>query len=467
MESLPESLEELVSHGNITGLTAIAALATPDKASIAWSALNSMVPFDVLPHTVIRAMPQIYLNLQSEEYVIERPRLRGVYRASWSNNAMRFAASHELFSTFDKEVISYRVIKGGAMAALAGHWGLRRMGDIDVVIAPEDERRSMVILRELNYFQKIVEGEDSGRNAGFLEGSWNNSQGAVLDLHSISGKAQIFADLFNDPGSIISITQSPLHIPSPELMFALAVWHGRKATAGTDQIQTLLDVGTLLSRVNFVRMKEILLHSNLLDAADYYITSLERLGLSDPVERAYWSHRSVTERIHVARSQSKKILNTAVRMSTFPSVAKRRKLNSVQKRALRCESGIRARAYQLWSNAGQLRPLERLMHTRFGGFGEFSTTGGPITDRDFRIRIPAIKGVSARLRVHFSFDAQGDVPTARALFINGLIQGHVPLPDNAPGIYEVTPDNNFVEVSARCFSNTNSSAIVDWSVEWQ
>lgn len=459
--------QSVTSSTSVTDLTAVSALGSPPLALNAWNLLNELVPFDLLPHTVIRAMPQIYINLQGEEDVTERPRLRGVYRASWSNNAMRFAASHELFSTFNNRGVSYRVIKGGAMAALAGHWGLRRMGDIDVVITPRDEQRSMDILRELNYFQKIVEGEDSGRNPGFLEGTWNNSHGAVLDLHSVSGKAQIFADLFDDPGSVITLTQSPLHIPSPELMFALSVWHGKKATAGTDQIQTLLDLGTLVGRVDFSRMKEILLRSNLLDSADYYISSLERLDLIDPVDRAHWNHRSLTERIHVARSQGKRILNTGARISTFPVVAKRRSLNKDQKQALRQESGIRARAYQLWSTTGQLRPIERLMHTRFGGFGDFSAIGGPITGRDFRIRIPAAKGVPSRLRVHFIFDDRGDVPTARALFINGLIQGHVPLPDNAPGIYEVTPENDFVEVSVRCFSNTNSSAVVDWTVEWQ
>ncbi len=152
-------IESASSNTKVTSLTAISALSRGPAALRAWNLLNESIPFDLLPHTVIRAMPQIYLNLQGHPNVIEGPRLRGVYRASWSNNAVRFAVARELFIRFNQEQISYRVIKGGAISAIIGHWGLRRMGDIDVVVAPDHELRAIQILHELQYFQRVAANE--------------------------------------------------------------------------------------------------------------------------------------------------------------------------------------------------------------------------------------------------------------------------------------------------------------------
>lgn len=452
---------------DVMGLTAISALGSSQQGLAAWTALNESIPFDLLPHTVIRAMPQIYLNLQGLSPLIEGPRLRGVYRASWSNNAVRFAAARELFIAFNKECISYRVIKGGAISAIIGHWGLRRMGDIDVVIAPEHETRAIQILHEFQYFQRVAETKNQVLSNRFVEGSWQNDRGAVIDLHSISGKPRIFSSLFAEQGSMSLITNTPIHIPSPELMFGLAVWHGKKATAGTDQIQTLLDLGTLVHHVKFNRMKSVLIQSNLVTAAEYYLSELERLELIQPVERNEWNQRSWSERITLVQAHAQSIINIGARASTLPSVARSRRLNKIQRQALTKEPGIRARAYQLWSNVGHVRPLERLMITRFGGFGDFTDIGGPIPDRDFRIRIPAIQGKPGRLKIHFTFNSEDQERSARALFIDGLIQGHVPLPGNVPGTYEITPENDYVEVSARCFSSDLSISIVRWIAEWE
>ena len=452
---------------DVIGLTAISALGSSQQALVAWTALNESIPFDLLPHTVIRAMPQIYLNLQGQPNVIEGPRLRGVYRESWSNNAVRFAAARELFIRFNNEKISYRVIKGGAISAIIGHWGLRRMGDIDVVVAPDHELRAIQILHERQYFQPVPLNDSAVTANRFTEGSWQNDQGAVIDLHSISGKPKIFSDLFSEHGSIETLTNTLICIPSPELIFGLAVWHGKKATAGTDQIQTLLDLGTLVHHVKFSRMKSILIQSNLLKAAETYLSELERLELIRPVERKEWDQRSWSERMTLTQVHAKTIINIGARASTLPRVAKGRRLTKIQRQALSKETGMRASAYKLWSYAGQVRPLERLMLTRFGGFGNFTHVGGPIPDRDFRVRIPATSGKPGRLKIHFTFNAEDQQRSARALFIDGLIQGHVPLPGNVSGIYEVTPENDYVEVSARCFTSDVSIPVLEWEIEWE
>jgi len=456
--------------GQVTtnSLIAVAALGELTRATAAWNSLLSEIPFEHLPNSAIRAMPQIYLNIKSSELIMERPRLRGVYRASWSNNAMRFAASQELFLAFNQHGINYRVIKGGAISALVGHWGLRRMGDLDVVVAPESEPKAAVLLRELSFTQQIPEGTKSSSNAKakFCEGPWVNDLGAVLDFHSIKGRPKIFTDLFLESGQLISLTGTPLHIPSMEMTAALSIWHGKKATAATDTLQTMLDLGSVLQHQDLSRLKILLLRSGILNAGQDFFSQLEQLQLVPSDSVAKWQYKSPRERVMLSTARMRNSQMKMRQVSRLPQTLWRRRLSSHQKSALKRSASPQALMFRLWSSSGQLRPLERMIHKRFGGFGYFEEQGGPIPERDFRVTIPAHRSQPARLKIHFTFKDSEHSRPFRALFINGIAHGLVPIPGNEGGTYEVTPDHDFVEISARCYSNENLSDVTNFHYSW-
>jgi hypothetical protein len=450
---------------NVVSLIAVSALGNPAQAVEAWRRLTDAIPFEHLPNSVIRAMPQIYLNIRREAEVPELARLKGVYRSSWSNNAMRFAGTREFFEEMNRLEINYRIIKGGAVSALVGHWGLRRMGDIDVVVAPQHESLVQETLRHMRF---TVPRDTAWARTGssLVEGNWESKKGALLDMHSTHGKPRIFSDLFKEDGVSAPLTGTVVRIPSPELMFALGVWHGEKAGATTDHIQTLLDLGILLKHTKLSSARAALIRSNLLESARKDIETLGAMGLVSPHENVALRSGSPADRLQETFAQLKNIGDFGGRLIRLPRVMWRRRITRLQQMNLAAEGGMRARLYQLWVNLGQLGPLEVAIHKYLGGFGEFKQVGGPIPERDFRIRIDGPNGVPGVLLIHFSLGSRGKNLAQRKLFINGTAHGNVPLPEGVAGKYEVTPLRDFVEVSVRATNRELESEVTDWEIRW-
>lgn len=450
-----------------TSRALVAALGQPELARDSWNALIKACAFDSVPNAVIRAMPQIYMNIKATDGVAELPRLRGVYRASWSSNLVTFAAIRPILAAFNQQEISYRVIKGAAISALAGHWGQRTMGDIDVVVADDDILRALQILRGHGFRPLVVDDGGSGPSGKRAQGHYLSDNGAVLDLHSPSGRPDLFAQLFREPGLTRKLLDTDIHVPSSDLLLAVSVWHAEVASAGTDHMQTLLDIGVLGSTVDHHRTRNILLRSDLLAAAETYLGELESLGLLTPVDRADWSRQTPLERVVRLRGRLKATYSKVRIVSSIPRKLRLRKLSSVQRKALRSRPGPRARLYEVWCRSGQFGRLERIIDRHLGGFGPFGPEGGPIPERDFRITIPAQRGVPGRLRLHFHFSDRDTHGSSRILFIDGRGNGLVPLPGLAAGIYEVTPDRDFIQISARPCDIQGSSRITHAQAEWE
>lgn len=443
---LGPAAEQGVNRKELTRLATLAALAPAPDALTSWNELTTTIPFDELPHLVIRAMPAIYLSLKDQTGANSFALLKGVYRSSWSSNALRFAQSRNLFDAFNESGVDYRVIKGGAICALSGNWAIRRMGDIDVVIAPGHESQCVEVMKEQGFRIKVSDGS-------VIDAAWENAQGAVIDLHTTDGKSAIFRQLFRDPGSLIEITNTPIRIPSAELTAALSIWHAKKGTAGTDQIQTLLDLGSLDSLLNFDDLRPLLLRSELISIARKYFKELESLGLIPTGRTNSISKITLREQPAALVARSENAARSLSKAATFPEVVRRRKLTCEQRARLKEVPGVNGVSYRLWANLGQLRPIEVIMCDKFGGFSQGWTQGGLIPDRDYRIRIPATPNKPTRLELEVVFDTSDNPRPTRALYINGEIKGFVPLPDNAAGIYELTPKTNFLEISIRTFDS--------------
>ena len=447
-------------------LALVAALDHPSRARDAWNALLEGHAFDRLPNAAIRAMPKIYVNIRSESCVKELPRLRGVYRASWSSNLVNFAAIRPVLVAYNELGIDYRAIKGAAISALAGHWGQRTMGDIDVVVNKKDISKAQAILREQGFRALGDDNRWPIPSAVRAQGHYVSASGAVLDLHAPSGRPDLFTQLFTEQGQIKQLLDIDIRIPSAELLLALAVWHATVASAGTDHMQTLIDLGSLNASIDHGKARNILLRSDILVPAQRYVAELESCGLMAPVEVTEWSRQTLLERMFKFRERLRAIWNKARQLSSVPIKLINRRLSKVERQALRKRKGVRARLYEVWCLGGQFGHLERLVMRSLGGFGSFESPGGPIPNRDFRITIPVDKRVPGQLRIQFHFCDREAHGAPRTLFIDGKGSGLVPLPGHLLGIYEVTPERDVVQVSARSGDFQGSSRISHAQVEW-
>jgi hypothetical protein len=228
----------------------------------------------------------------------------------------------------------------------------------------------------------------------------------------------------------------------------------------------LIDIGTLTDKIDIGQTRAILIKSGLLGLAVEFLIELSNLNLISEETVTRFSRKRVSDIPIGMTAKARKVNNIALRLSTFPDVVKRRKLTYEQKMELKKFTSVRSVAYRTWATLGQLAPVEKVVCARLGGFSDSTWQGGPIPERDFRLRIPAIKGEGARLKIHVKFDETSGLRPYRSLFINGKIQGFIPLPEDAPGTYELTPETDFIEISLRSFSTTLHAPIRVCEVEW-
>jgi hypothetical protein len=447
-------------------LAIVASRGSPVEANHAWESLLERFPFDQLPHEVIRALPQIYLNLRQHGHVAEMPRLRGVYRAFWSGNLLLISACRSVLLDLRDEEVPHRVIKGCAISAIAGNWGSRRMGDVDVVVPDSHIGAAVDILHSRGFKQKVVEEVEQGRGERARLGSYVSSEGGQIDLHSPGGYPRVFSELFRESGRVAQLLDTPLITPSLELSFAIAVWHGVGATASSDEMQTLLDISSLIPLVDLGVTRQLLVQSDLAQPTRLFLTQLERCGVVDTHRCQFLGRRTFGEHVVHLTERGRRITDAAKRASALPKVLRRRKLGVEDRRGLRSLPGFRARVYEAWNRLGQLRALERFIHLRLRGFGDLGPEGGPIPERDFRAFLPVARGVPRRLTIHLEFEAPTHPPVHRLLFIDGRLHGTVPLPGNVAGIYEITPERDFVEVSARHPSSVTRSKVRRARIDW-
>jgi hypothetical protein len=411
-------------------------------------------------------MPQIYINIKALPGVEERARLRGVYRASWSTNVMMFAAARPVLMAFNDQGINYRIIKGAAISALAKNWGRRTMGDIDVVIAEDHLPNALSVLKAHRFFPQMIDGESSDSLKSRAQGPYLSKSRGILDIHSPRGRPDLFGALFREAGQASALIDVPIGIPSSEIMLAISVWHGDSAAAGTDHIQTLLDLGFLIPRVDLRKVRQVVGRSSIINATECYFNELKSFGLMTSGEGIEWSRTSTLEKLASAREGVRLLHRRVSHVASLPRTVRRRRLSKDQRRALRAHSGRGARLYEVWSRMGQLGKLEKFIHAHAGGFGDFGNTGGPIPERDFRMTVPAIPGIPGRLQIHLHFEGASSEVMYRALFIDGKAFGRVPLPSLTSGTYEITPDREFVEVSARSWNSTGTSRIKSAEIGW-
>ncbi len=164
-----------------------ASLSHGDDALEAWDKLRPAFDLDKLDIQSLNLLPLLYKNLRAHN--IEDPLLKkfkGFYRLTWAKNTLLFNyASNTLGALLDSEV-QIILLKGAALTTLYyKDPGLRPMGDIDILVRPEQAQKAVDIILEHGWkpVTKIDFLLEHG-DLNFAHGiSFQSSMDYELDLH--------------------------------------------------------------------------------------------------------------------------------------------------------------------------------------------------------------------------------------------------------------------------------------------
>lgn len=409
----------------LEGLALRAAVLHGDDARQAWMDLTSRVDWMDLPDGVQRCLPAIAVNLachgssatdMGEGAVPYAARLGGVYRASWTENILRIRQMAPLLEDLASSGVDYRVLKGAAICAITDRWGVRRMGDIDVVVARADARKATTALRSLGFTPRFFRRISARRPPE--SACWEGPKGQILDLHVTSRRRtghSILDWAMHTPAVTFESQGIRWPVPPPEVMLVHALKHAQLGAAPSDYAQALLDARVLLPRSDPRRLDALARRTGSLGLVRALALDLATLHSNAPQEFGQTSGPVAEWRRAWRRSWRGEVRRTL----RLPAILFERlpRPRDVQ-RALEHQQ-IRRTLYVPWLVLGQLRPVERVAVTLLGGF--VTRTGCAIQlDREVRLRVQVpvqMVGRSANVRVTCSD------PRARVLFINGESAG--------------------------------------------
>jgi len=130
-----------------------AALLEGEQAIRAWQKWRANLDTDRLDTASLQILPLLYNNLRNHH--IEDPAMKifkGFYRAFWYKNRLLFHSMADTLQSFHESGIRTMLLKG---AALTLHYykdyGLRSMGDFDVLVPTQQASKAASVLQKLDY----------------------------------------------------------------------------------------------------------------------------------------------------------------------------------------------------------------------------------------------------------------------------------------------------------------------------
>ena len=336
-----------------------------DAALQAWIDLIESTPFDEIGPNTQRVLPMIFANLRSRPSFLERDRLKGAFRYTWTRNSTTFFEARSLFAALNDTDTSYRLLKGSAIQATTGLVGSRIMGDIDLLVAEKSIDSVSTILRNLgfrrNSHQECVRHTELGH-----EEALNFNRGSLhVDLHvaELKPPTRLFVNMLEAEPRLASLAGVAVLIPEPELIGLHAAVHGVQASGQTDLMQAAVDLSVLSRSIDQSRLLELAARTKTTSALIHLSREISRAGL--PTLDVQIPARSLAqERIDVgaANSWAKALGATRftrkIRDRSHP-VAGGADFSGFQAGNLR---------YRLWTAMGQQARFERLLSPSRRGF---------------------------------------------------------------------------------------------------
>jgi hypothetical protein len=162
-----------------------AALLKGDEMLRSYQQWKKLVDFEEdIEYASFRTLPLLYQNLQEQGISDElMPRLKGIYRKSWSKNQFLFFKTGRMLKFFEGHGIKTLVMKGIPLSILFyKNFATRPMADMDLLIPFSDARRAVELLQDAGWKlynpQYLEFNLKYGRSATFAD-----SEKTELDLH--------------------------------------------------------------------------------------------------------------------------------------------------------------------------------------------------------------------------------------------------------------------------------------------
>ena len=142
-----------------------AAVDPPDAAADAWTELTGRVDLsDLWDAEVYRLLPLVWKNLGPAVGADHEARLRGLYRKAWVQNQHLLRRAAEAVHALGEAGIESLLLKGVPLTvAYYGDVGVRPMGDVDVLVRPEQAVDAFRILEGLGYGTLSIRSPGSSR----------------------------------------------------------------------------------------------------------------------------------------------------------------------------------------------------------------------------------------------------------------------------------------------------------------
>lgn len=157
------------------------------EAVDAWHQWRAGADIDRLDPGSFRLLPLLYRNLHTHQ--VEDPwmgKIKGIYRATWYRNQMRFRTAADLLRALHDAGIQTMILKGAALALLYyKDLGLRPMDDWDALVPTQWAPRAIDLLIELGWtpVQRRREAFTEAYFSVLHAHLFRDSTGHSLDLH--------------------------------------------------------------------------------------------------------------------------------------------------------------------------------------------------------------------------------------------------------------------------------------------
>ena len=163
-----------------------AALYPQNEATQYWSQwvqalrFNDESVFGLLEDDTKRLLPLVYRNLQNS-CVPHIEVLKEIYKKTWLNNQRLLLRASEAIRTFEEQKVSTMILKGMALSLkYYKDMGMRPMGDIDVLVQPDDIDAAFGILTEMGH--TFIRAELKFKHLIHAYHSFN-PEGIDIDIH--------------------------------------------------------------------------------------------------------------------------------------------------------------------------------------------------------------------------------------------------------------------------------------------
>jgi hypothetical protein len=343
------------------------AILAPNVAKNSWNQLMDLIGFENLNNSSQRILPKIYINLENEPEINSYEKLKGAYKFNWAKNNQLLNSFLPVLKALNVNSVDYRLLKGAALNLLSENIGHRAMGDIDLLI----EKENLSVLESIfvqNGFQKKYDTKciNSSNQLMDREICYLSPEKFEIDVH-VAEKTfpQLLYRKMMKSKAQTSIYQGEIvKLPSFELALLHTVYHGNRAVAETDLIQTYVDCCQLLALVNLDDLNKIAHDLKFVQVLSHTIQMFE--ALRDDTDTISKKNKRIKlfNLSFYFWSFTNKILNS----SDLFTIIKTRSLSKKELRSIYKFFEGQKIFYFIWLLFGKPRPFERFICLLLGGF---------------------------------------------------------------------------------------------------